>query len=42
MNNILTLMSIEIALTRQTLPDYIDRIYSHQLNNILGTAFVTN
>jgi len=29
------------APTRFTLPDFIDCIYSHQLNNFLCTAFIT-
>ena len=35
-------MSIWIAPTRHTLLDYIDYIYNHKLNNILGTAFLNN
>ena len=32
---------IGIAATRETLPDSIDCLYRHQLNNIICTAFVT-
>jgi hypothetical protein len=32
---------IGIPPTRYTLPDFIDCIYSHQINNILFTAFIT-
>ena len=33
---------IGTAPTRQILTDFVDCVYSHQLDNILCTAFITN